>query len=136
MGRAGSLYPFSILLIDDGFPDVVVNSNNQRALLLENSGGNGNHWLLVTTVGAASNRDGIGAMLRLALPDGTEQSAIVSTAVGYLSAGDKRAHFGMGPHKSAKFLEISWPSGQVQRLENVRADQTLTIREPSREPRK
>lgn len=115
----------------DGFPDVVVNSNNQRALLLLNSGGNRNHWLLVNTIGKTTNRDGIGATLRLVLADGMEQHAMVSTAVGYLSATDKRVHFGLGAHNSAKLLEISWPSGVVQRLEDVRADRVLTVCEPS-----
>jgi hypothetical protein len=118
-------------LNNDGFPDAAVNSNNQRALVLQNSGGNGNHWLLVNTIGKASNRDGMGAILRLVLADGMEQRAIVSTAGSYLSASDKRVHFGLGRHKSAKFLEISWPSGAEQRLENVAADQVLTVSEPA-----
>jgi len=116
-------------LNDDGFPDVAVNSNNQRAVLLLNSGGNSNHWLLVDTIGKASNKDGIGAILRLVLADGTEQHAIVSTAGSYLSASDKRVHFGLGPHKSAKLLEVSWPSGTVQRLHDIAADRLLTVRE-------
>ena len=117
-------------LNNDGFPDVVVNSNNQRALLLQNSGGNGNHWLLVNTIGKASNRDGMGATLRLVLEDALEQRAMVSTTASYLSASDKRVHFGLGQHKSVKLLESSWPSGTVQRLEGVAADQILTVREP------
>ena len=117
-------------LNNDGFLDIVVNSINQRSLLLQNSGASRNHWLQVNTIGTKTNRDGIGATIHLVLPDGLEQYATVRTAVGYLSSSDKRVHFGLGAHASAKLLEISWPSGINQKLEDVRADQLLTVREP------
>jgi hypothetical protein len=117
-------------LNNDGFVDVVVNSNDQRALVLQNRGGNGNHWLLVNTIGKKSNRDGIGAVIRLVAASGREQHAIVSTAGSYLSANDKRVHFGLAQDQTVKLLEISWASGAVQRLEGIAADQILTIREP------
>ena len=98
--------------------------------------GNGNHWLLVNLIGSVSNRDGIGAKLRLVTEDGAEQFAFVSTAGSYLSASDKRVHFGLGsslePSKKIKLLEISWPSGKVQRLGSIAADQILTVHEPAR----
>ena len=84
----------------------------------------------MNTIGTKTNRDGIGATIHLVLPDGMEQYATVRTAVGYLSSSDKRVHFGLGAHASAKLLEISWPSGISQKLEDVRADQLLTVREP------
>jgi hypothetical protein len=124
-------------LDNDGFVDVVVNSNNQRALILKNQGGNGNHWLLINTIGKVSNRDGIGAKIRLVSESGLAQYAIVSTAGSYLSASDKRVHFGLGQDKTVKLVEISWPSGTVQRIEAVSADQILTVREPTLDaPRK
>ena len=120
-------------LDNDGSVDVVVNSNDQRALVLRNQGGNHNHWLLVALTGAASNRDGIGAQLRLVLESGLTQHAIVSTAGSYLSASDRRVHFGLGQEKRVKLLEIFWPSGTVQRLENLAADQILNVRESAPE---
>jgi hypothetical protein len=118
-------------LNNDGFVDVVINCNDGPPLVLMNQGGNGNHWLIVETVGAKSNRDGIGARLKLVGESGKPQYAFVSTVGSYLSASDKRAHFGLGGDRSARFLEITWPSGTVQRIENIKADQVLTAREPT-----
>ncbi len=117
-------------LDNDGFLDAAINCNNGHAVILRNQG-NGNHWLLVNTVGTASNRDGIGALIRLVSESGLEQHAIVSTAGSYLSASDKRGHFGLGQDRTVRLLEILWPNGMVQRIENVKADQILTVREPS-----
>jgi hypothetical protein len=119
-------------LDNDGFPDVVVNCLNGPAVILGNSGGNGNHWLLVNTVGTSSNRDGIGARIRVVGESGFEQYGIVTTAGSYQSANDKRVHFGLGQDKRAKLVEILWPSGIEQRIEDVAADQLLTVKEPPR----
>jgi hypothetical protein len=62
-----------------------------------------------------------------------EQFAFVSTAGSYLSSGDKRVHFGLGDAKQVKLLEVTWPSGQVQTLENVTANQILNVEEPNGE---
>ena len=88
-----------------------------------------NHWLTVDTIGARSNRDGIGAQLHLIAEDGTSQYGLVSAAGSYLSASDKRVHFGLGGNKTVKQLEIQWPSGIVQKLSDIKADQTLVVRE-------
>jgi hypothetical protein len=117
-------------LDNDGFLDVAINCHDEPAVILRNQGGNGNHWLLVNLVGVKSNRDGIGSTLRLVSGDGLEQHAFVSTAGSYLSASDKRVHFGLGASKQVRLLEIAWPSGVVQRLEAVAADQVLTVTEP------
>ena len=124
-------------LDNDGFLDIVVNCNDQAALVLRNQG-SGNNWLIVDTVGLRSNRDGIGSQIRLVLASGEgdsgkEQFAIVSTSGSYLSSGDKRVHFGLGAAKPVKLLEVTWPSGEVQRLENVAANQILTVEEPDGE---
>ena len=95
-----------------------------------NQGGNGNHWLIVNTVGTRSNRDGIGARIRLVSESGAEQHAFVSTCGSYASASDKRVHFGLGQDSKVRLLEIAWPSGTVQRLENIPAGQVLTVTEP------
>ena len=63
---------------------------------------------------------------------GQEQYAVISTAGSYLSASDKRAHFGLGAAKSARRLEIRWPSGTVQVLQNISADRILHVREPGK----
>jgi hypothetical protein len=59
-----------------------------------------------------------------------EQYGFVSTASSYLSASDKRLHFGLGSEKQVKLVEIRWPSGRVQKLDNVKINQVLTVREP------
>lgn len=118
-------------LDNDGFPDVAVSCLNGAAVILHNGGGNGNHWLMVNTIGTASNRDGIGARIRVVGESGFEQFGIVSTSGSYQSANDKRVHFGLGQDKRAKTVEIIWPSGIEQKIEDVRADQILTVREPA-----
>ena len=69
--------------------------------------------------------------LRAVSESGLEQHAVVTTGGSYLSASDRRVHFGLGADKRLKLLEISWPSGIVQRLANIPADQILVVREPS-----
>ncbi len=117
-------------LRNNGSLDVAINCNDHPAVLLEVSGAT-NHWLTIDTVGTRSNRDGIGAQLHLVTGDGLNQYGTVSTAGSYLSASDKRVHFGLGGNKSAKSLEIRWPSGTVQMLTNIKADQVLVVREPA-----
>jgi hypothetical protein len=102
---------------------------NGPAIILRN-GGNQNHWLLVNTVGTVSNRDGIGAQLRLVSESGLEQYAMVTTAGSYQSSSDKRVHFGLGRETRIRLLEVTWPSGIVQKLENLTADQILNVTEP------
>jgi hypothetical protein len=116
-------------LNNDGWIDVVINCNDGNTVILMNKGGNGNHWLIVNTVGTRSNRDGIGARVRVKSKQGIEQTAFVSAAGSYASASDKRVHFGLGQDGSALSLEITWPGGAVQRLENVACDQVLTVKE-------
>ena len=117
-------------LDNDGFLDVAINCNHGQAVILRNQG-NTNHWLIVNTVGSASNRDGIGARLRIVGESGLEQHAMVSTAGSYLSASDKRVHFGLGTDRAVRLLEVTWPSGIVERRERVAADQILTVHEPA-----
>jgi hypothetical protein len=91
--------------------------------------GTSNHWLTIGTVGTRSNRDGIGAQLHLVTEDGKSQYGLVTSAGSYLSSSDKRVHFGLGNNRSAKLLEVVWPSGTVQTLTNIKADQTLVVTE-------
>jgi enediyne biosynthesis protein E4 len=107
---------------------IALNCNEQPAILLETTRSS-NHWLIVDVVGTRSNRDGIGAQLVLRTADGKQQYGLVSGAGSYLSANDKRVHFGLGNMSIAKLLEIYWPSGLTQVLTNIRADQILVVRE-------
>jgi hypothetical protein len=116
-------------LDNDGFMDMAVNVLEGRALILKNLG-NDNHWILINTVGTASNRDGIGARIHIVSASGQEQWATVSTAGSYQSSNDKRIHFGLGKDTVISRIEIQWLGGAVQKLEGVKADQILTIKEP------
>jgi len=115
-------------LQNNGKLDIVINCNEQSAMLIEAPATN-NHWLTIEAIGTKSNRDGIGAQMRLETGDGKEQFGLVSAAGSYLSSSDKRVHFGLGKNGAAKLLEIRWPSGVVQTLTNVKADQVLVVRE-------
>jgi hypothetical protein len=116
-------------LDNDGRLDVVVTTNEGPAYVLHNETTTGNHWLLLKLVGHKSNRDGIGAEVKLVTMKGP-QFATVSTASSYLSSSDKRVHFGLGKESVASLIEIRWPSGIVQTLKDVKADQILQIDEP------
>ena len=116
---------------NDGDLDLFVSNNNQRGLLLRNDGGNRQHWLSVRTEGTHSNRDGIGARIRVIAGD-LHQVEEVRSGSSYLSQNALRVHFGLGTHTRVDRLEIRWPSGVEQVLENVAVDQFLTIREPGK----
>ena len=117
-------------LDNDGDVDVVVSNAGQYAYVLRNDGGNRNQWLGIATIGTKSNRDGIGARVKVVSASGLTQYFTVNTAVGYLSASDKRLVVGLGSDVTAKLVEIRWPSGTIQRLENVKAGQFLRVTEP------
>ena len=114
---------------NDGDIDVVMSNVGQKATVLRNDGGNRNNWLGITTIGKKSNRDGIGSRVKVVSVSGLTQYFTVNTAVGYQSASDKRLIVGLGADSTAKLVEIRWPSGIVQRLENVKAGQMLKVTE-------
>ena len=114
---------------NDGDIDVVMSNVGQKATVLRNDGGNRNNWLGITTIGKKSNRDGIGSRVKVVSASGLTQYFTVNTAVGYQSASDKRLIVGLGADSTAKLVEIRWPSGIVQRLENVKAGQMLKVTE-------
>jgi hypothetical protein len=117
-------------LDNDGRLDVVVTTNDGPAHILHNETPPSNHWLLLKLVGHRSNRDAIGAEVKVTTFMGS-QFATVTTAGSYLSSSDKRVHFGLGKETKASTIEIHWPSGIIQTLHDVRADQILQIDEPS-----
>jgi len=115
----------------DGFVDIVVANLGQRPSVLRNRGGS-NHRLGIRLRGTRSNRDGIGAQISVTTPGGNRQFYSVSTAVGYLSASDRRVIVGLGTATTAKAVTIRWPGGTLQELSNIRSDQMLDITEPRR----
>jgi len=116
-------------LDNDGRVDAVVATNDGAPHILHNETVSANHWLTLLLVGHTSNRDAIGAQIKVTAGKLT-QYVTVSTAGSYLSSNDKRAHFGLGMANSADSIEIRWPSGIVQNLSNVAADQILKVDEP------
>jgi enediyne biosynthesis protein E4 len=116
---------------NDGDIDIVVSNVGEKAYVLRNDGGNRRNWLGMETVGTKSNRDGIGARIKVVSASGQSQYFTVNTAVGYLSASDKRLIVGLGDDSVAKLVEIRWPSGILQKFENVKARQYLRAVEPS-----
>jgi hypothetical protein len=116
-------------LNNDGKIDIVVSVIAGHAELLYNTTANGNHWLLIQTIGTKSNRDGIGTQIKLTSQSGLVQFNQVTTAGSYASSSDKRVHFGLGRDKLAKEITLRWPSGRVQTLHNVKADQILRVTE-------
>ncbi|HTT65491.1 MAG TPA: CRTAC1 family protein [Bryobacteraceae bacterium] len=119
-------------LNNDGFLDIIATSLDEKPRILMNSADNGNHWLLVNTIGRRSNRDGVGASLKLTTASGRTLYNHVTTSDGFMGSSDKRVHFGLGAENGIKSLEIRWPSGIVQTLKKVRADQILNVTEPGR----
>jgi len=116
-------------LDNDGRLDAVVTTNDGPAHILHNETPAKNHWILLNLVGHKSNRDAIGAEVKLVTRSGP-QYATVSTTGSYLSASDKRVHFGLGEERTAN-IEIRWPSGIKQTLKEVTGDQILRIDEPA-----
>jgi hypothetical protein len=120
-------------LDNDGRLDAVVATNGGQAHLLHNETTSGNHWLTLNLVGHKSNRDGIGAEVKLTAGKLVEYET-ASTSGSYLSSSDKRVHFGLGKAKEADAIEIRWPSGIVQNLQHVAADRVVTVDETETAP--
>ena len=112
----------------DGFMDLVVGNNGDPPLLLHNSGGNGNHFLNFKLVGTKSNRDALGARVRV-LAGSLSQIREIAGGGSYLSQSDLRAHFGLGKATRAESVEVKWPSGQRQVFHDVEADRFYLIEE-------
>jgi hypothetical protein len=117
-------------LDNDGREDVVVTTNDGPAYVLHNETVTSNHWLTLALTGHKSNRDAIGAEVKLSTAKGS-QWITVTTASSYLSASDKRVHFGLGAEQVPQSIEIRWPSGIRQTLKSVPPDHLLKVDEPS-----
>jgi len=112
----------------DGDLDILITTNAGPAYLFRNDGGNRNNWLCVRTVGTRSNRDGIGAVVRVESASG-KQWRMVHSGSSYCSQSDLALTFGLGKDPLAIALAVEWPSGAKQRYTNVAANQFLTIEE-------
>ena len=115
---------------NDGDLDLFVLHLDQPSQLLRNEGGNARHWLMVALQGTVGNRDGIGAQVTVRA-GATEQVSQAQTAVGYISQNDPRLHFGLGASEQVDTITVRWPSGKVQELTRVAADQVVRIVEPA-----
>jgi hypothetical protein len=115
----------------DGRLDAVTTALSAPAEVWLNDSGGPAHWLELKLEGTASNRDGIGARIKVT-ESGTTQYNHVSFAAGYASASAAPVHFGLGRSESASVVEIRWPSGIVQELRNVVADRIIRVKEPPR----
>ena len=91
---------------------------------------NSGHWLDIALRGTKSNRDGIGARIKVVTKSGTQYNHM-TTSVCYASSSYGPVHFGLGPDTRAESIEIHWPSGRVQTLHDVAADQVLKVVEPA-----
>lgn len=114
---------------NDGDIDIYITNLNDRGVFLRNNKGNQNNWLTLKLVGTTSNRDGIGARVEVTC-GGIKQTAQKKSASGYLSQNDPRLHFGLAKNDKVDRIDIIWPSGKKQALENIKANQILTITEP------
>jgi hypothetical protein len=116
-------------LDNDGDLDVVVVTCGGPAYVLRNDGGNRNGWVGLNLHGTRSNRDGIGAKVKLTSESGRVQHGMVTTTASYQSAQDKRVFFGLGSENAIRKIEIAWPSGTKQVIENPPLRKILHITE-------
>jgi hypothetical protein len=113
---------------NDGDLDILVNHCGGTPQLLRNDGGNANHWLEIFLIGTKSNRDGVGARVKITAGDLTLYDQRKG-GMSYQSAQDPRLHFGLGNRTNIDTVEIVWPSGIVTKLANLKSDQIISVKE-------
>jgi hypothetical protein len=124
VGRGAAVADFD----NDGDLDIVIADCGGPALLYRNDGGNRNHWLAIKARGRESNRFGLGSKVRVTA-GGVTQYREINPSGSYLSTSDMRLYVGLGKETVARRLEIEWPRGKKQVLENVPANQVLNLDE-------
>ena len=115
----------------DGRLDVVVSAIHAPAEIWMNQSPGNNHWLEFKLQGTKSNRDGIGARIKVVTKSGTQYNHM-TTSAGYASSSAGPVHFGLGRNASADLVEIHWPSGIVQQMRDVTGDRVVLVKEPPR----
>jgi hypothetical protein len=123
-GRGAAFADFD----NDGNVDIVVANVGDPPLLLHNGGGTGNHFISFKLVGAKSNRDGMGARIKLRTGD-VSQIREIAGGGSYLSQSDLRANFGLGRNTRVETVEVTWPSGLHQTFRDVEADKFYVVEE-------
>jgi enediyne biosynthesis protein E4 len=113
---------------NDGDLDILINNCGQTPQLLRNDGGNANHWLEILLIGTKSNRDGVGARVKVIAGDLVLYDQRKG-GMSYQSAQDPRLHFGLGQGSNVDLIEILWPSGSTTKLANIKADQIIAVKE-------
>ncbi len=113
---------------NDGDIDGYIVNLDGPGVFLRNNRGNQNNWITIQLVGTESNRDGIGAIVSVSA-DGKKQVGLRRSTTGYLSQNDHRLHFGLAKASQVNAIEVRWPSGKIQQMENVQANQIITIKE-------
>jgi len=113
---------------NDGDVDILINNSGDPPTLLRNDVSSRNHWLKVKTVGTRSNRTGLGARVTV-VAGGHSQIDEVRSGGSYISQSDLRLHFGLGAATRADLVEVRWPSGRVDRLKDIEANQAIVVRE-------
>ena len=114
---------------NDGRLDLVVSALGERAKLLRNVGTSDGRWLMLRLVGRASNREGLGTIVRLTLDDGRVLMSHATTSVGFASSSDPRVHFGVPRNRTVERVSLQWPSGASQTIERPALNQILTVEE-------
>ena len=95
---------------------------------MRNDGGNKNNWIIVKTIGTKSNRDGIGAKVKVVAGDLTQLDEVRSGG-SYISQNDLKLHFGLEKRTTVALIQVRWPSGAVDTLTNVTANKVVTVKE-------
>ena len=113
---------------NDGDVDIVVNDLDSAPQVLRNDGGNKNNWIIVKTIGTKSNRNGIGAKVKVVAGDLTQLDEVRSGG-SYISQNDFRLHFGLEKRTTVNLIQVRWPSGAVDTLNNVPVNKIVTVKE-------
>lgn len=114
---------------NDGDIDIFIVNLDSHSKFIRNNKGNQNNWITLNLIGQTSNRDAVGSRIKI-IAGGKVQTAQKKSTTGYLSQNDSRIHFGIVKNDIIEKIEIKWPSGKFQVLENVEANQILTVKEP------
>ncbi len=113
---------------NDGHVDFLVSNNGESPELIRNQSQDGNNWLGVRLIGVASNRDGIGARLKVVAGALTQYDQ-AKGGMSYLSASDPRIYFGLGAEKQVDRLVVDWPSGKIDTISNLKVNRIVTLKE-------